>query len=72
MFITNIIRVFLTAVIVKHEPSFGESCMTDSCSVSVRFSGPWHKQMIVLNIKTHEVSNRTDRNCFNNLVSAVL
>ena len=68
MFVTN--RVFLTAVIVTHEPSFGVSCRTDFsvCLLDSLSSGI--SKMRALNIKTHEVS--TDGDSFNDLVSAVL
>ena len=64
MFGTN--RVFLTALIVMHEPFFGVSCRTDSCSVSVRIADPWHNE----SFKTLEVSNSTEGNCFKHLFLA--
>ena len=70
MFVTN--RVFLTAVIVTHEPSFGVSCRTDFSVCLLDSLSFGISKMRALNIKTHEVSNSIDGNCFDDLVSAVL
>ena len=67
MFVTN--SVFLTAVIVTHEPSFGVTGQTLAVCLLDLLS-PGISKMTAFNFKTHEVS--TDGDSFNNLVSAVL
>ena len=69
MFVTN--RVFLTAVIVTHEPSFGVTGQTLAVCLLDLLS-PGISNMRALNVKTHEVSNSINGSCFDDLVSAVL
>ena len=70
MFVTN--RAFLTAVIVSHEP-FLVSAAGQTLAVCVlELLSPGISEVRALNVKTHEVSNSVDGNCFDDFVSAVL
>lgn len=68
MFVTN--RVFLTAVIVTHEPFLVSAAGQTLAVCLLDLLSPGISKMTALNFKTHEVS--TDGDSFNNLVSAVL
>ena len=66
MFVTN--RVFLTVVIVTHEPFLVSSAGQTLAVCLLDLLSPGISKMTAFNFKTHEVS--TDRDSFNNLVSA--
>ena len=70
MFVSN--RVFLTAVIITHEPFLVSSAGQTLAVCLLDLLSPGISNMRALNVKTHEVSNSINGSCFDDLVSAVL